>query len=163
MALMPVRSESSRSLESAAMEDYLEQIHTLIESKGYARVVDIAANLGISQASVTNMIQKLDSNGLVIYEKYRGTVLTPAGERIGRNVRQRHSMLTKLLQNFGLEEATIYADVEGMEHHISQQTQHALELLTEELDNNPQMAQRIRQRLAGKSSLTDGKKAGLKS
>ena len=145
---MPVRSESSRSLESAAMEDYLEQIHALIESKGYARVVDIAANLGISQASVTNMIQKLDTNGLVIYEKYRGTVLTPAGEKIGRDIRKRHDMLTKLLQNFGLDEATIYADVEGMEHHISQSTQRALEMLTEELENNPQMARRIRQRLA---------------
>ena len=130
------------------MEDYLEQIHALIESKGYARVVDIAANLGISQASVTNMIQKLDSNGLVIYEKYRGTVLTPAGEKIGRDIRKRHDMLTRLLQNFGLDEATIYADVEGMEHHISHSTQRALEMLTEELENNPLMARRIRQRLA---------------
>lgn len=145
---MSVRSEASRPLESSAVEDYLEQIHALIEAKGYARVVDIAAKLGISQASVTNMIQKLDSNGLVVYEKYRGMVLTPAGERIGRDIRRRHELLTRLLQNFGLEEATIYADVEGMEHHISQPTQLALEMLTEELEQNPQMIQRIRQRLA---------------
>ena len=47
------------------MDDYLEQILHLIEAKGYARAVDISKNLGISQASVTNMLRKLDSEGLV--------------------------------------------------------------------------------------------------
>lgn len=145
---MTTKSAPPRSMESTAVEDYLEQIHALIEEKGYARVVDIAANLGISQASVSNMIQKLNANGLVVYEKYRGTVLTPAGERIGSDIRRRHSLLTRLLQNFGLDEATIYADVEGMEHHISQPTQRALEMLTEELEKNPEMLENIRLRLA---------------
>ena len=143
---MPVRSEASRPLESSAVEDYLEQIHALIEAKGYARVVDIAANLGISQASVTNMIQKLDSNGLVVYEKYRGMVLTPAGERIGRDIRRRHELLTRLLQNFGLDEATIYADVEGMEHHISPDTLAGITRLVEELDRSPALVRRLSQK-----------------
>ena len=43
------------------MDDYLEQILHLIEEKGYARPVDISQRLGISQASVTNMLQRLDS------------------------------------------------------------------------------------------------------
>ena len=54
-----------------AQEDYLEQILSLIEKKGYARVVDIAKNLNIAQASVTGMIQRMDAEGLVSYEKYR--------------------------------------------------------------------------------------------
>jgi DNA-binding MarR family transcriptional regulator len=58
------RQEHTSHLGSPAIEDYLEQIHNLIAGKGYARVVDIAQNLGISQASVTNMIQKLDAEGL---------------------------------------------------------------------------------------------------
>lgn len=149
---MAAKLDPPRSIESTAVEDYLEQIHALIEEKGYARVVDIAANLGISQASVSNMIQKLNANGLVIYEKYRGTVLTPAGERIGRDIRRRHSLLTRLLQHFGLDEATIYADVEGMEHHISQPTQRALELLTEELEKNPELLTKIRHRLSRQNS-----------
>ena len=75
---MPPRVENQRSSESAAVEDYLEQISHLIEEKGYARVVDIADKLSVSQASVTNMIRRMDANGLVVYEKYRGTVLTEA-------------------------------------------------------------------------------------
>src|SRR4029079_15585765 len=61
---------------STAVEDYLERILELINSKGYARVIDIAAALKISQASVTNMVQPLDAEGLLKYEKYRGLILT---------------------------------------------------------------------------------------
>ena len=54
-------SNPSRTSGSVAMDDYLEQILHLIEEKGYARPVDISQRLGISQASVTNMLQRLDS------------------------------------------------------------------------------------------------------
>ena len=61
-----VRDMSAKSPErhsSAAVEDYLERILELINTKGYARVVDIAQSLKISQASVTNMVQRLDAEG----------------------------------------------------------------------------------------------------
>jgi Mn-dependent DtxR family transcriptional regulator len=125
----------------------LEQIHRLIEQKGYARVVDIASSLSISQASVTNMIQKLDASGLVVYEKYRGVILTEKGQSLGLAVRHRHNLLTRLLEHLGLAAEVIYADVEGMEHHISHTTLHALEILTQELEQTPELLARIRQRL----------------
>ena len=81
---MPTKTNSTRS--SIAVEDYLERILELISSKGYARVVDIAASLKISQASVTNMVQRLDADGLLKYEKYRGLVLTPAGKTLARSI-----------------------------------------------------------------------------
>src|SRR5215475_10974146 len=62
---MPRRKTSSTPGSSAAVEDYLERILELINSKGYARVVDIASGLKISQASVTNMVQRLDAEGLL--------------------------------------------------------------------------------------------------
>jgi Mn-dependent DtxR family transcriptional regulator len=145
---MPPRVENQRRTESAAVEDYLEQISHLIEEKGYARVVDIADRLGISQASVTNMVRRLDASGLVVYEKYRGTVLTEEGRRIGANVRQRHEVLTRLLAHFGLEAATVHADVEGMEHHVSRPTLQVLRILTEELDGNPKLLKRLQERVA---------------
>ena len=95
-----------------AQEDYLEQILTLIEDKGYARVVDIAHNLGIAQASVTGMIQRMDADGLVAYEKYRGVVLTEAGEEIAREIVQRHESLAKFFALFGLDENSVYDDIE---------------------------------------------------
>src|SRR6516225_1208865 len=66
------KASQSPTGTSMAVEDYLERILELINYKGYARVIDIAAALKISQASVTNMIQRLDAEGLLKYEKYRG-------------------------------------------------------------------------------------------
>ena len=86
------RQETTAHVHSPAIEDYLEQIHNLIEGKGYARVVDIAKNLEISQASVTNMIQRLDAEGYVIYERYRGVVMTDAGKKIGQEIARRHEL-----------------------------------------------------------------------
>ncbi|MGC3989345.1 MAG: transcriptional regulator MntR [Chthoniobacteraceae bacterium] len=123
---------------SAAMEDYLERILELINSKGYARVVDIASSLDISQASVTNMVQRLDAEGMLKYEKYRGLVLTTAGEELARNITHKHQLLTDFLKLLGIDDDVIYHDVEGMEHHISPPTLRALEALTAHLQDQPE-------------------------
>ena len=147
---MPARRSTKSApavTQTRAVEDYLEQIHNLIEAKGYARVVDIAQNLGISQASVTNMIQKLDAEGYLVYERYRGVTLTEDGRRVGQAIAKRHDVLTRLLQRFGLDEATVLRDVEGMEHHISRQTLQVLTLILEELEGNADLMRRLKRRM----------------
>jgi Mn-dependent DtxR family transcriptional regulator len=119
------------------VEDYLERILELIDSKGYARVVDIAKALKISQASVTNMVQRLDGDGLLKYEKYRGLVLTGAGETLARNIARRHQLLTDFFTLLRLDTKVIHHDVEGMEHHISPPTLRAIEALTAQLKRRP--------------------------
>jgi Mn-dependent DtxR family transcriptional regulator len=138
---VPAKSTSPRS--SAAVEDYLERILELMNSKGYARVVDIAAALKISQASVTNMVQRLDADGLLKYEKYRGLILTTAGKALARKIAQRHKLLPDFLTLLGLDEKVIYRDVEGMEHHISAPTLRAIEALTEQLRRRPALRARL--------------------
>ena len=138
---MPAKNVISRN--SAAVEDYLERILQLMNSKGYARVVDIAASLKISQASVTNMVQRLDADGLLKYEKYRGLVLTPAGKTVARNITRRHELLSDFLKLLGLDEQVIYRDVEGMEHHISPSTLRAIAALTERLKRQPALLARL--------------------
>ena len=132
---VPASSKPRRN--SAAVEDYLERILELIDSKGYARVVDIATSLKISQASVSNMVQRLDGEGLLKYEKYRGLVLTTAGETLARNIIRRHQLLTDFLTLLGLDPQVIHHDVEGMEHHISASTLRAIEGLTAQLKRRP--------------------------
>jgi Mn-dependent DtxR family transcriptional regulator len=138
---VPAKTNASRN--SIAVEDYLERILELIDSKGYARVVDIASSLKISQASVTNMVQRLDSDGLLKYEKYRGLVLTAAGETLARNIARRHQLLTDFLQLLGLDQRVIDHDVEGMEHHVSTATLRAIEALTEQLRRRPALVARL--------------------
>ena len=132
---------------SAAVEDYLERILELINTKGYARVVDIAHSLKISQASVTNMVQRLDAEGLLKYEKYRGLALTASGEALAKNITRRHKILSDFLRLFGLDEETIFHDVEGMEHHISPPTLNVIEALIEQLERQPALVTRVRARV----------------
>ena len=139
---MPAAKKSKRN--SSAVEDYLERILELIDSKGYARAVDIATGLKISQASVTNMVQRLDADGLLKYEKYRGLVLTPAGETLARNITRRHQLLTDFLTLLRLDKQVIHHDVEGMEHHISPPTLRAIEALTARLKRRPALLARLR-------------------
>ena len=135
---MAAKSPSVRPRTTVAAEDYLEKIEQLIVRKGYARVVDIATELKISQASVTAMVQKLDAEGFVKYEKYRGMVLTSSGLEVARRIAHRHQLLTDFLRIIGVaDEKVIYDDVEGMEHHISPETFRAIEALTRYLEKNP--------------------------
>ena len=135
-----------RTSGSTAMDDYLEQILHLIDAKGYARAVDISKNLGISQASVTNMLQKLDTEGLVKHEKYRGTVLTAEGRKIAGAIVERHETLTRFLRLFGIDEETIYHDVEGMEHHVSRPTLDVIRAVADALEADPALLERVKEK-----------------
>jgi Mn-dependent DtxR family transcriptional regulator len=106
-------------MPTPSMEDYIEQIYMLIEDKGYARVSDIAENLSVHPSSVTKMVQKLDKDEYLVYEKYRGLSLTMKGKKIGKRLVYRHELLEQFLRVIGVKEEHIYQDVEGIEHHLS--------------------------------------------
>lgn len=106
-------------LPTPTMEDYIEQIYLLISTKGYARVTDVAEALLVHPSSVTKMIQKLDKESFVQYEKYRGFILTEKGTKIGKRLVFRHDLLEEFLELIGVDEENIYDDVEGIEHHLS--------------------------------------------
>ncbi|BAC13856.1 transcriptional regulator MntR [Oceanobacillus iheyensis] len=106
-------------MPTPSMEDYIEIIYNLIESKGYARVSAIAEALDVHPSSVTKMVQKLDKDQYLDYEKYRGFVLTSKGKKIGERLVFRHELLEEFLEIIGVNDENIYDDVEGIEHHLS--------------------------------------------
>jgi len=114
-------------------EDYLERIHELIETKGYARVADIAQQLNIASASVTSMIQKMAKAGLLNYERYRGMTLTPTGEAAALGIRHRHRVLTSFLSHLGVPADVVARDVDGLEHHLSSVSVEKIETLLQKL------------------------------
>lgn len=106
-------------MPTPTMEDYIEQIYQLIDTKGYARVSDMAEELDVHPSSVTKMVQKLDKDNYLIYERYRGFVLTEKGKKIGERLVFRHDLLEQFLELIGVDEDNVYDDVEGIEHHLS--------------------------------------------
>ncbi len=125
-------------MTTPSTEDYLERIYELIQEKGYARVVDLSERLKVQSSSVTKMIQKLDEQEFVKYEKYRGLVLTPKGESIAKAVKRRHRALEDFLRVLGVEESVIQKDIEGIEHHLSPSTLDYLRDLVSFLQEHPQ-------------------------
>lgn len=146
-----LKTPAASKSESVAVEDYLELIAGLIDSKGYARVADIAEGLGIAQPSVSNMVQRLDEKGLINHEKYRGMTLTEEGARVAQRIVKRHKMLEEFLDLLGIDPATAYEDLEGMEHHISSQTLRGIEQLMRELHASPEMRDRVRKATAAET------------
>ena len=137
------KKASHTAATSTAVEDYLERILELINSKGYARVIDIAAALKISQASVTNMVQRLDAEGLLKYEKYRGLILTDKGRDVARKIQNRHATLSRFFSLLGLPAEIQREDIEGIEHHLSPDTVAVLADLAEFFEQNPQTLQKF--------------------
>nr|WP_275441445.1 transcriptional regulator MntR [Brevibacillus laterosporus] len=119
------------------MEDYLERIYSLIDTKGYARVSDIAEALEVHPSSVTKMVQKLDKDNYLVYEKYRGLVLTAKGKKVGKRLVRRHALLEDFLTLIGVDQDLIYKDVEGIEHHLSWESISSIEYLVQFLKEDP--------------------------
>lgn len=131
------------AMPTPSMEDHIEQIYLLIDNKGYARVSDIAEALSVLPSSVTKMVQKLDKDGYLIYEKYRGLTLTPKGQKLGKRLVQRHELLEQFLRLIGVDEERIYEDVEGIEHHLSWNSIDRIADLVQLLEENPQMTSKL--------------------
>jgi len=125
-------------MATPSMEDYLERIYLLIDEKGYARVSDIAEGLEVHPSSVTKMIQKLDKDNYLVYEKYRGLMLTPKGKKVGKRLVDRHQLLEDFLKIIGVRDENIYKDVEGIEHHLSWDSITCIESLVEYFNRDPQ-------------------------
>jgi len=125
------------------MEDYLEVIYELIEHKGYATTIDISDYLNVSSPSVTKMTQRLDENGYLIYEKYRGIRLTDEGIRIAKSIRSRHGLLAEFLRILGVNEEDANSDAEGIEHHLHPETISKLEEFIKIVKENPSLFKKV--------------------
>ena len=124
---MPVRAKRRNSTRPAqgrseSTEDHLERIQELVDRKGYARVADIAASLGLSPSAVSNMVRRLAARGFVNYERYRGFTLTADGRAVAKHIKVRHRTLTELFQLLDLSPETVEQEVEVIEHHLKPET-----------------------------------------
>jgi DtxR family manganese transport transcriptional regulator len=115
-------------------EDYVELIADLIDATGEARAVDLANRLGVSNATVTNAISRLQREGLVRSEPYRSIFLTQDGRDLAEHCRRRHRIVYHFLRALGVAEETARADAEGIEHHVSKETLAAFNHMLQQRD-----------------------------
>ena len=116
-------------------EDYLEQILILLETKGYARSVDISEALGVTKPSVSVAMKKLREGGYISMEKSGLISLTDKGFPVARRVYDRHLALTYFFISIGVDEKTAQEDACKTEHVISEKT---FVMICRQLDTIPQ-------------------------
>ena len=114
------RTREDHSRETA--EDYVELIDALIRDVGEARSVDMAEKLGISHVAVSKTIQRLQREGFVTMQPYRSIFLTEKGKRVAAASKERHALVHDFLLALGVPEDIAEQDVEGIEHHVSEET-----------------------------------------
>lgn len=121
------KSDSSHIPEaelSHSMVHYLLTIHKLKESKGYARVTDIAKNLGLTKGSVSTAVNNLKKRNLVIEEDdSKFLLLTEDGHKEVHRILSSRTLLFYFLRDFvGVDETIAENDACQMEHLMSLQT-----------------------------------------
>lgn len=82
---------------TAVVEEYLEGIYRLQEKDGVARTSDIVKSLKVAFGTVTNTVERLEKEGYVTHEPYKGVKLTEKGLKIALQVVRRHRLAERLL------------------------------------------------------------------
>ena len=136
--------QSEKASSSTRMEDYLEIISELVELKGYATTLDISRYMTVSAPSVTKMLQRLDENGFLEYEKYHGINLTKKGIQVAEGIRQKHGILLEFFEILGVGYDTANKDTEGIEHHLNQKTIKQLRKFITFLKANPKIIENFK-------------------
>ncbi len=112
----------ANALSRAAVEDYLKVIFNLAEwdSEDAVSNADLAARLGVSTSSASEMVRKLTADGLLEHERYGGIALTPAGRTLAMTMVRRHRLVeTFLVQMLGYSWDEVHDEAEVLEHAVS--------------------------------------------
>jgi DtxR family Mn-dependent transcriptional regulator len=108
---------------TSAVEDYAKAIYAL-ERRGSDAVSTnaLAERLGVTPASASGMIKRLDELGLVEHRPYRGVSLTEDGRRVALEVMRHHRLLELyLVQSLGVPWDRVHKEAEVLEHVLSEE------------------------------------------
>lgn len=106
-----------------SMAHYLLTIHKLKESKGYARVTDIAKDMGLTKGSVSTALNNLKKRDLVIEDESKFLSLSEEGHDQVHAILSSRTLLYYFFKDIlDVDDKTAHNDSCLMEHLLSQQT-----------------------------------------
>jgi DtxR family Mn-dependent transcriptional regulator len=114
-------------MPSKSVENYLEALYDLHLKEEPIKTTVIARTLGLSPASVTEMVQRLAGEGYLDYQRYYGVKLTPKGVSAATDVLRKRRLLQVFLINvLGLDLKMAQEEAHRMEHAISWEVEERL-------------------------------------
>ena len=107
---------------SSAVQDYAKAIYSLESRRGGAVSTNaLAERLGVTPASASGMVRRLDELGLVTHVPYRGVRLTPDGQTLALEVLRHHRLLELYLsESLGVPWDRVHDEAEVLEHVLSE-------------------------------------------
>jgi DtxR family Mn-dependent transcriptional regulator len=120
-----------RSTFTRSQQDYLKALYQLHGDQRPVPTRELAQRLGISSPSVSEMVTRLSSQGLVEHDRYRGQQLTREGRKVAVELVRHHRLLEMfLVQVLGYSWDEVHEEAERLEHVISERMeQRIFELL----------------------------------
>ncbi|MCR5689209.1 MAG: metal-dependent transcriptional regulator [Clostridiales bacterium] len=100
-------------------EMYLETIYVLSLRSSGVRSIDVAEEMGFSKPSVSRAVGLLKNEGLLETDRTGVLKLTEAGEKKAKRIYERHTVLSRMLMELGVDEQTATEDACRIEHYIS--------------------------------------------
>jgi len=113
---------------SPAIEDYAKAIYGLeLRAGGAVSTNALAERLGVTAASASGMVKRLDELGLVSHVPYRGVELTADGRRLALEVLRHHRLLELYLaESLGVPWDRVHQEAEVLEHVLSEELEEAI-------------------------------------
>jgi DtxR family Mn-dependent transcriptional regulator len=123
---------------SSNIEEYLETIYKLSQRDEDVKTSKISKDLGITQASVSEMLKKLDKMDYVKYSQYKGVKLTDKGLKAAQKVTRKHRLLERFLHDIlKLKDNLLHDQACEMEHSLSDEAERAMCQVLEYPDKCP--------------------------
>lgn len=103
-----------------AIEEYLQAIYTLADEGASVIAARIAEFLGVSAPAVSEMLHRLERDGLVTISDRHEVRLTAAGQTAANTVVRRHRLVERFLVDIlGYEWWKVHDEAERLEHALS--------------------------------------------
>jgi len=112
---------------SSNIEEYLETIYKISQKEKTVKTSKISKELGITPASVSEMLKKLKKMDYVDYSQYKGVKLTENGLKVAKNITRKHRLLERFLHDIlKLKDHFLHDQACEMEHSLSDDAERAL-------------------------------------
>ena len=101
---------------------YLETIYILSQNSTFVRAIDVGERLGFTKPSVSRAMSILKKDGYVNVDADGAITLTETGLAIAETMYTRHTVLSRMLMELGVDEETATEDACRIEHVISEKS-----------------------------------------
>ena len=107
-------------MASSAIEEYLQAIYTLADENGSVISARLATFLGVSPAATSEMVHRLERDGMITLDERKELHLTAAGQTAADSIVRRHRLAERfLVEILGFAWWKTHEEAERLEHAMS--------------------------------------------